>query len=234
MAISADSQICGRLGEDQRQSAVLIEAQNIFIEKRSRFLKSDKDHDNHSSGGLPEPGHTQVFLDYIAVNNDNLEFFRAWETVIQGGKDHYYMTIDPGLDPASTGSGHTILFKDKSALDGYAWPPAVMSGILSELHTVDSITVLNVKNRQIVIDPVRHIKTLYIFGAGSVSNPTARIAAMTGFRVVVIDDTSQYANITNFPDVHEICVIDDFQTVMSKLKIDEDSFYRYHHARSSA
>lgn len=48
--------------------------------------------------------------------------------------------------------------------------------------------------------------TLYIFGAGHISQFIARIAKMVGFHVVVIDDRAEFANKKRFPNADEILV----------------------------
>jgi xanthine dehydrogenase accessory factor len=61
-------------------------------------------------------------------------------------------------------------------------------------------------------------------GAGHVSQPTAHIAALTGFRVVVMDDRAEFSNAKRFPDASEVHVIDDFQRAFEDCHIDNDSF----------
>jgi xanthine dehydrogenase accessory factor len=67
------------------------------------------------------------------------------------------------------------------------------------------------------------MKTLYCFGGGHVAVPTAQLASLVGFRVVVIDDRPEFANFERFPDAI-INVIDDFDRAFDGLEIDEDSF----------
>ncbi|MGD9211980.1 MAG: XdhC family protein, partial [Desulfobacteraceae bacterium] len=76
----------------------------------------------------------------------------------------------------------------------------------------------------LIIEPSARIKRVYLFGAGHVAQPTARFAAMVGFRVIVIDDRSNFANSERFPEAHDIRVIEDFEKVLSDLPINEDSF----------
>lgn len=52
---------------------------------------------------------------------------------------------------------------------------------------------------------------LYIFGAGHVSLFTARVAAMAGFRTVVLDDRGDFANRERFPEADEVRVLDSFE-----------------------
>ena len=48
--------------------------------------------------------------------------------------------------------------------------------------------------------------SLYIFGAGHISQFIAKIAKIVGFHVVVIDDRAEFANRNKFPDADEILV----------------------------
>jgi len=75
-----------------------------------------------------------------------------------------------------------------------------------------------------IVDPIRKIKTLYCFGAGHVAVPTCHIAALCGFRIVVIDDRADYANSERFPDAQNIQVQSGFVGKMDELDINEDSY----------
>ena len=54
--------------------------------------------------------------------------------------------------------------------------------------------------------------------------PTAHLAALAGFRAVVIDDRTEFASAARFPEAHEIRVIEDFNHAFDGLEIDNDSF----------
>jgi xanthine dehydrogenase accessory factor len=47
---------------------------------------------------------------------------------------------------------------------------------------------------------------------------------MVGFRVVVLDDRSEFASAARFPDAFSIRVIKDFEHAFEDLDIDSDSF----------
>jgi xanthine dehydrogenase accessory factor len=75
-----------------------------------------------------------------------------------------------------------------------------------------------------MVDRIRKLKTLYCFGGGHVAVPTAHLAVLAGFRVVVIDDRPEFANAERFPEAHNVFVIKDFNNAFEGLEIDEDSF----------
>ena len=65
---------------------------------------------------------------------------------------------------------------------------------------------------------------LYIFGAGHVSLFTARVAAMVGFRTVVLDDRADFANRERFPEADEVVVLDSLEHAFDGLDVGEDAF----------
>jgi xanthine dehydrogenase accessory factor len=65
---------------------------------------------------------------------------------------------------------------------------------------------------------------LYIFGAGHVSRFTARVAAMVGFRTVVLDDREEFANRERFPEADEVVVLPSFAGCCDSFRDDAEAF----------
>jgi xanthine dehydrogenase accessory factor len=78
-------------------------------------------------------------------------------------------------------------------------------------------------NMDILVEPILAQPTLYIFGAGHVSFPISKIAKMVGFKVVVVDDRTEFANANRFPEADEIFAA-DFSEVFAKLEINRSSY----------
>jgi xanthine dehydrogenase accessory factor len=60
----------------------------------------------------------------------------------------------------------------------------------------------------VFIEPIAGAARLYVLGAGHVGYHVARLGAMAGFRVHVVDDREKFANPERFPDAAEV-VVDD-------------------------
>lgn len=75
-----------------------------------------------------------------------------------------------------------------------------------------------------LFEPMIPPASLYIFGAGHVSLFTARVGAMLGFRTVVLDDRTDFANGERFPEADEVVVLDSFDGCCNGLAIDKYSF----------
>ena len=75
----------------------------------------------------------------------------------------------------------------------------------------------------VLLEPIVPAETLYLFGAGHLSQSTAAVAKMVGFRVVVIDPRSEYNNNDRFPDADSL-VVEEYDDAFSKLNVDENSY----------
>ncbi|WFS63915.1 XdhC family protein [Pseudodesulfovibrio thermohalotolerans] len=79
-------------------------------------------------------------------------------------------------------------------------------------------------NPMVLAEPFIPPAPLYIFGAGHVSRFTARVAAMVGFRTVVLDDREEYANRERFPEADEVVVLPSFAGCCDALREDPEAF----------
>ena len=68
------------------------------------------------------------------------------------------------------------------------------------------------------------LPTVVLFGAGHVAVPTARLASMTDFRVVVVDDRDDFANTDRFPKADAVHVVNHFAKACEGLTIHEDCY----------
>jgi xanthine dehydrogenase accessory factor len=74
------------------------------------------------------------------------------------------------------------------------------------------------------IDPISNYGTVYIFGAGHVSQKLALLTGMVGFRTVVLDDREEFANRSRFPAAEEIIVLKNNQTAFNEITLDEECY----------
>lgn len=76
---------------------------------------------------------------------------------------------------------------------------------------------------EVFIEPLESTPDLVILGAGHVARPLCALAAVTGFRVSVLDDREKYATEERFPEASRVCV-GDFETAASTLHLTPRSF----------
>jgi len=75
----------------------------------------------------------------------------------------------------------------------------------------------------VFLEPILSPETLYLFGAGHISQSTAAMGKMLGFQVVVIDPRPEYNNSDRFPDADSL-IVEGYDSAFSKLNVDKDSY----------
>ncbi len=63
----------------------------------------------------------------------------------------------------------------------------------------------------------------FIFGAGHISKSLAKVSALAGFGVSVIDNRESFANCERFPDVDEVLAV-EYEEAFSSLNINSSSY----------
>jgi xanthine dehydrogenase accessory factor len=76
---------------------------------------------------------------------------------------------------------------------------------------------------EVLLEPIFSEPTVYIFGAGHVSQQLAPLAKRVSFKVVVIDDREMFANRERFPEADEV-IVSEFEKSFDHLNIDECSY----------
>jgi xanthine dehydrogenase accessory factor len=163
-------------------------------------------------------------LEYVGPTQENLDFFRSVYDMSVNGVAFALFTVFNDAHHAAPEINRCLIINRGKVEGRCPLPEADLKHLLSETRGTDTARVVRLKNWQIIVEPMQKFKTLYCFGAGHVSKPTAHIAALVGFRVVVVDDRAEFANIERFPDAYGVLVIDDYNEAFKDLHIDKDSF----------
>jgi xanthine dehydrogenase accessory factor len=177
-------------------------------------------------------GDAEVFLEPVFQDNpDHIDILRkAVEVVGRGGTGMMVTAVD-----VNKWEGKQVpkifLESDAGSVGSLAGQPQIedqlaveMSSILKKRQPIN-ITLGGAEGEQIefYVEPVMSEPVLYVFGGGHVSLQIVPMAALVGFKVVVIDDRPEFADPKKFPDatsVHEY----PFEGVFDRLTIDQSSY----------
>lgn len=66
-------------------------------------------------------------------------------------------------------------------------------------------------------------ETLILVGGGHVAQPMATLGRMLGFRVIVVDNRSEYASKERFPEADKL-VVDDWEKALKEVPINEQTY----------
>lgn len=224
MVISADGKNYGTIGGSLLEASVIQESHVLLNSRESRFMDFELNGKDANSPEMICGGKAVVLLDYISASHENLKFFKQYQETIQVGRDFYLLTHIRSEGDTIRVIGRSLLLSDGRVNGSSSLSPSDIENLKSELHNLSLTTVIRIRDTMVAIDPIRKLKTLYCFGAGHVAVPTAHIAALVGFRVVVIDDRAEYANTERFPEAADVNVIQDFHLALERLEIDPDTY----------
>jgi len=224
MAVGADGKPHGTIGGSLLEAAAIRESRVVLAAARSKILSYELDGQDATAPGMICGGRAELLLDYLAATPENREFSRLWYEAALQGRDFYMFTHLSGAGDQFEVIGHAVLLPDGQLFGSTSLATADIEKLKTELHNISASAVLPAGDTRVMVDRIRSLKTLYCFGAGHVAVPTARLAAMVGFRVVVLDDRPEYASAERFPEAHQTIVIQDYAAAFKGLEIDGDSF----------
>jgi len=75
----------------------------------------------------------------------------------------------------------------------------------------------------ILLEPIMPPETLYLFGAGHISECVAAIGKNLALRVVVIDPRAEFNNTERFPTAHSL-IVEEYANAFSQLDVNQKSY----------
>lgn len=82
MVVGADGKSYGTIGGSLLEATAIKEAQNVLLQKQSRFMDFDLTGNGVYSKGMICGGKAVVLLDYVPPTGENREFFRNWQSAV--------------------------------------------------------------------------------------------------------------------------------------------------------
>jgi xanthine dehydrogenase accessory factor len=224
MLAAADGKSYGTIGGSLIEATAVAESRKVINAGQSKIIEFDLTGKGTGSAGMICGGKAEILLDYLPATTESREFASQWHDAASHGKDVYLLTQLKGSGKTFQVLGHALLYHDGSISGNSSLTAGAAESLKSELHNISTADTVPYQDTRVFIERIRKIKTMYCFGAGHVAVPTAHLAALVGFRVVVIDDRAEYANAERFPDASKVIVTPDFNKAFDGLEIDADSF----------
>ena len=184
-------------------------------------------------------GQVDVFLEVrLKDNPDTLKIHREIVSLVTKGEAAVLAIVISSRGSASRKAGAKMLIRRDGTIIGSLGgdgvqqqirdkAPAVLRHAEPEMVYFDpagkEVTSKTVAEGQtaIFLEPILPPATLYLCGAGHISQSTAAIGKILGFQVVVIDQRPEFNNIERFPDADSI-IIDDYALAIPKLNMGEE------------
>jgi xanthine dehydrogenase accessory factor len=224
MVVAANGQSYGTIGGSLLEAASIKKAWSAIAAGKSCFLDFNLNGKDANSMGMICGGKTSVLLDYIAATPSNRDFFQSWYKALQATRDFYFVTHLRNSKNAIKVHAHSFIYPGGDYTSTGKQIEGEINLLKNELQRINMTTIIENEDLRLVVDPIRKVKTVYLFGAGHVAVPTAHIASLTGFRTVVLDDRAEFANNERFPNAYAVRVLSSFENALQGLDIGKDTY----------
>jgi len=195
MAVFEDGSMLGTIGGGSVENESHIAAKRMKPGS-SKIQDFDLTANDAASLGMVCGGAMSVLLDSLLPNKENI-------TLVQGIIRRYESGDKRQLTTTLTSAG-TILRRDLLPPDN------------DTLEPLRAPCVCPTDDGFLFVEPLILPETVHFIGAGHVAQATAPLAASVGFRLNVVDDRNDFANMERFPNANEIHVVDNLKACLPK------------------
>ena len=140
------------------------------------------------------------------------------------GKTGFKMLVDSsGITLGTVGGGLVEATVIQDALQAIREKQSRSSSYKLDQDTAGGLGMLCGGDTSVFIDVIAAPETLLIVGAGHVAQPLAAIAAILGFKVVVMDDRDEFCNQERFPSATQ-CLVGDVGELLAAATITPSTY----------
>jgi xanthine dehydrogenase accessory factor len=224
MLVTRDGRGIGTIGGGSLEADVMRRAGRLIQNGRSELMHFDLSSDLVSSMDMICGGRADVLLSCVSATPANRDLFDQWHQMLQQNRRGCLVTIARHIREGIYHTTHCLVKAGGKMVGRSPLAQDDMETVLSAAESANRTQTLRFDQTLVVLEPANRAATAYLFGAGHVARPTARLAAMVGFRVWVLDDREAFANPERFPDAHRLSVLDGFERAFEDLEVTADSY----------
>jgi xanthine dehydrogenase accessory factor len=224
MLITPEQEIVGTIGGGLLEGQTMQAAACMSSKTPARVLAFDLTNKDAAVMEMICGGLVQVLLYYIKPNHSNRVLFNRWRESLSRGQRAMLVSIAHGDETHIQRIEHAVLDSDGGVHGDFNFSADSMEKLSHLMAQPAQIHVLHLEDRLFVADPGQIAPTLFIFGGGHVARPTAHLAAMTGFNVVVLDDRPEFSAAERFPEAMETRTIASFDTAFDNLPVNGSAY----------
>ena len=226
--VLADGTLRGTIGGGALEYQVIQKAKEVIQSRETALLEFRLTGREVAESQMLCGGLVDVYLEpLVAQNADALEVFQQVQKVLSAGHKGALVTrIAVGCDAEETDQ-RTLIKPDGSTVGGLIDRVPASNAALKDLLAAKEAgawgPLEGAEDQLLFIEPLKPDSVLFLFGAGHVSTFVAPLAAMAGFKVVLIDDREEFANSQRFPQADKI-IVSPISEAFEKIDINAAAF----------
>lgn len=160
----------------------------------------------------------------LAFDPDLANIFQTLDGLEKNGKKGFLVSKIKGFSRSEFTMQKCLVLPDGSIIGNNMLPKPLFDAILDNKFFGSAPIIHNQSLEEYIIEPILPKDCLYIFGAGHVGFQLARIAHITDFQTIIIDDREEFANQQRFPHAREVHAVKHFSNAFDNLEIDKHSY----------
>jgi xanthine dehydrogenase accessory factor len=232
--IKGDGTSLGSIGGGCVEAEVWQAATEVMMKGQGTVLHFNLTSEQLAEGGLICGGNVDIFVE--PLREEYLKIYQEVMRIKQKGGSAILATLITVDDAFPKEGNSKMLVKASGEKIGDIFNrEEIEQRILREGETLvkgnkPTVIVLDSEEKnypwgkmEVLVEPIFSEPTVYIFGAGHVSQQLALLAKRVSFKVVVIDDREMFANRERFPDADEV-IVSEFEKCFDQFNIDESSY----------
>ena len=223
MIIDPDGSIWGTIGGGRLEAEVMAKARSMFAGEAVHLLPFDLGNGPGTQDlDMICGGRVTVLLERLAPETGARRWWAQANDLITAGGRATAVSELPVASASAIGLTRHVV-----EISG-PLPATIPAELQDHLKATGgknrSLRIAAVGDRRFLIEPIVDRGTVFLFGAGHVSQQVAALLAPLEFACVVLDDRAEFANIRRFPTADEVIVPASFETCMAGLPVGPSSF----------
>jgi len=224
MIVRRDGSSVGSIGGGALEAAASKVAGEVFRTGNARIMKFNLTGADAASMQMICGGRVEVLVEPITCNPTNVTVFKTLQEALRENAKCYLIADFGPVDGTMEKITHCVALEDGSVVGDFKLSRELLETLKEKAYRSSYPILVDGEGRRFFVERCFAPSTVYIFGAGHISQKLAVLAEMAAFRVVVLDDRAEFANPERFPSADDIKVIDSFGSCCDGLEIDSDSF----------
>ena len=219
---SIEGTIGGGLFEaDVQSSAVRAMEERTSSRVTFRFQGMDTHSDEMICGG-----EAHVLVEYVRSDDTAQREVFEKALAIQRARTQGYLLTRLETDPAKPFRVEHLVWDASGAQVGGFCGGDQALGSLPDSRALRTARLLDNPGDgyQILVESLRPVSSVLIFGAGHVGEAVAHLAAFVDFAVTVVDDRPEFASLSRIPDADKAIVLGSFDLALEGVDVDEDTY----------
>ena len=224
MIVRSDGDTVSTIGGGLVEAQVIKAASEVFKTKEAQIKPFDLTGTDVERMDLVCGGQLEILVEFVAADSAGIELFRGLARALKEGRKCYLAADLGSVSEKRSTVKRCLILQDGTASGDMMCPPELIENLARWTGKERYPVLLTIGGRNYVIEPSFVPGTVYLFGAGHVSQQVAPLARLVDFRIVVLDDRSEFANSERFPTADDIRVLSSFRDCLSDLEIEEESY----------